>query len=258
MSSSCLIGCTGFVGSNLLAAHAFDCAYNSQTVQAAYGQKFRLVVCAAPQARKWWANQHPNLDREMIDNLVKDLHQIEADRFVLISTIDVFPIVEGVDERFDCTSLPNHAYGRHRLYLEELVRAQFPAAHIVRLPGLFGRGIKKNVIYDLLNDNDLNKIHPESRFQWYDLSRLWQDLEKVLAACLDLVVLATEPIGTEEIRKRFFPWKTIGANFGSPARYDMRSIHANVFGGSHGYVMNRSEIIDRLGRYLAAEGGALA
>ena len=43
------------------------------------------------------------------------------------------------------------AYGKNRYYLEEWVKNNISDYLIVRLPGLFGKNIKKNFIYDLIN-----------------------------------------------------------------------------------------------------------
>ena len=67
-----------------------------------------------------------------------------------ISTIDVFKNPNSKDEasRIDMDGL--EAYGANRYRLEFMVREYYPDATIVRLPGLFGRGIKKNFIYDFM------------------------------------------------------------------------------------------------------------
>lgn len=47
----------------------------------------------------------------------------------------------------DTEGLP--AYGKNRLQLERWVREDFPDALIVRLPALYGAGIRKNFLFDL-------------------------------------------------------------------------------------------------------------
>lgn len=253
MPTAGLIGYTGFVGSNLNRLATFDAHYNTQNIGEIQGQSFDLLVCAAPQAKKWWANQHPDEDLALVQQLMDHLKQTRAKRFVLISSIDVFPRITEVDERFDCTSQENHAYGRHRLLLEQFVTAQFPLLHILRLPGLFGPGLRKNVIFDMIHQNEVEKINPESRFQWYDVTRLWQDVQTVITNNLELVMLATEPVTTAAIQQHCFPNLAIGGAANSPVYYDVQTCYADVFGGGHGYMLNQSQVLDAIARFVALE-----
>lgn len=253
MPASGLIGYTGFVGSNLNQATSFDALYNTQNIDEIRGHAFEQLVCAAPQAKKWWANQNPTADLELIQQLIGHLEQTQAERFILISTIDVFPRITAVDETFDCTQEENHAYGRNRLLLEEFVVAQFPQVHIVRLPGLFGPGLRKNVIFDLIHANEVDKINPESQFQWYNVTRLWQDVKRVIDQNLKLVMLATEPVATGDIQKQFFPELVIGPAAGKPVYYDVQTCYAEIFGGKNGYILSKSEVLDDIGQFIASE-----
>ena len=97
---------------------------------------------------------------------------------------------------------------------------------MVRLPALFGPGLKKNAIYDLLHDNCLDAIHPEGSFQYYDVRRLWRDLQVVLRNNLRMINFATTPIETREIVQRFFPGQQIASQSPRPAPYDMRTRYA--------------------------------
>src|SRR5262249_30516687 len=139
------------------------------------------------------------------------LRTVTARTFVLISTIDVYPFTRDADEGLDPQGLPNHAYGTHRLQFEAFVRDCFPEALIIRLPALFGPGLRKNVLFDLLNGNQLELINPDSRFQWYPLERLPHDLALAQASGLRLVNLFTEPVPTRSILERFFPLAAVGA-----------------------------------------------
>ena len=171
-----LIGYTGVVGGNLRQKHDFTDLYNSKNFQDMKNQEYDLVVCAGVSAVKWMANKEPEKDLANIKALEDVLATVNAKQFILISTIDVYAVTQGKDEAFDCSSIDNHAYGTHRLAFEGFCDDKFENCTIVRLPGLFGEGLKKNVIYDLLNDNCLEMINTKSSFQYYYLKYLWKDI----------------------------------------------------------------------------------
>lgn len=251
--STALIGHSGFVGSNLLARRSYDSLYRSSDIDTIRGREFDHVVCAGVQAMKWWANLHPEEDRAGIERLLEPLSGVTARRFTLVSTIDVYPTPRGVDEDSPVERRGHHAYGLHRLEVEDWMREHFPEVLILRLPGLFGPGIKKNVIFDMLHDNGLEKIHPGGVFQYYDLRRLADDIDRAWELGLTLLNVATEPLGTGEIRDRFFPVKELGATGPAPAGYDMRSKHAADWGGANGYLYSKEQVMADLGSWLGGE-----
>lgn len=251
--STALIGYSGFVGSNLLAQCSYDTIYRSSDIETIRGGDFDHLVCAGVQAMKWWANLHPEDDRAGIARLLGPLAEVTAKRFTLISTIDVYPAPREVNEDSRIERLGHHAYGLHRLEIEDWIHNRFPAVLIIRLPGLFGPGIKKNVIYDMLHDNDLHKVHPGGVFQYYDLRRLADDIDRAWDLGLRVLNLSTEPLGTGEIRDRFFPGKELGAAGPVPVGYDMRSKHAGSWGGVNGYLYSKDQVAGDLGEWLAEE-----
>jgi hypothetical protein len=247
-----LIGHTGFVGSNLSAQRTFEANFNSKTIDQIQGREFDTVVCAGVQAQKWWANQNPAADWDGIQALIDRLATVRAKRFILISTVDVFLPPVGFSERQTDVEDPKlHAYGKNRLRLEEWVASQFEAAHTVRLPALFGQGLKKNIIFDLMTDNQVEKIIPNSSFQWYSLDRLGSDLAIVEDKGLNLVQLVTEPLPTAEILSTFFPDAKTAAPVEPPPAYDLITEHAEAFGGQGGYIASRDAVLADLGAYLA-------
>ncbi|MCC6717878.1 MAG: hypothetical protein IT555_08340 [Acetobacteraceae bacterium] len=252
-----LIGHTGFVGGNLLRQHDFAARFNTANIEAIAGRDFETLVFSGAQAKKWWANQNPAADRAGIQRALDAMRGVTANRVVLISTIDVVPPVAGADEGFDCTAQPTHPYGEHRLWLEGELRARHPAMLTVRLPGLFGPGLQKNILYDLLHDNQVDRIDPAARFQFYDLAGLWADIGRAQAAGLKLVHLVPAPVATSDIIARFFPAAQVAAPpaSGSPS-YDFRTRHAAVFGGSDGYIQTADEVFRRLAAFIAAERSA--
>ena len=247
-----LIGHTGFVGGNLRAQAPFTDFYNSKNIDSIAGRDFELVVCAGAPAAKWIANREPDRDRAALQRLIEPLGQVRARRFVLISTVDVFPRPIEVDESSSIDRAECHAYGRHRLELEDFVQGRFQERLIARLPGLFGPGLKKNVIYDFLHDNELEKIHQDGSFQFYDLRHLWADLERARTAALELVHFATEPVGVREVSEAAFGF-TFENDLPPPApRYDLRTLHAAAWGRAGPYLYDRRSVLEDLRSFVSA------
>lgn len=252
-----LIGHTGFVGSNLAEQHPFDATYHSRNSHEMRNGSFDLVVCAGVQAKKWWANQNPEEDWTGIQRLLDVLETIHAREFVLISTVDVYPKPVQVTENTPIKD-ENHAYGTHRLAVEAFVRRRFPQASILRLPGLFGQYLKKNVIFDLLNDNCLEQINPASAYQYYNLSHLWSDIQRCRALGLPLLNVATEPVLTADIIDRCFPEKRNRVAQATPfaVNYDMWTDNASLWESkSKNYLYDREMILEEIAEFVASSEG---
>ena len=145
-----LIGSTGFVGGALARRRRFDCAYNSRSIDGIAGESFDLVVCAGAPAAMWAANARPELDAANLDRLFAALALARIGRLVLISTIAVFDDASAGYTESTARYEGGRAYGQNRRTLELKATAAFDC-HVLRLPALFGRGLKKNFIFDLMN-----------------------------------------------------------------------------------------------------------
>ena len=146
--NNALIGFSGFVGSTLLKQAKFESLYRSTNIQDIEGQVFDTVVCAGAPAQKWIANKEPEADLQKIEGLIAHLKKVQCKTFALISTVDLFKSPIDVDERTTIEEEGLHAYGLHRRLLEKFVESHFEKHLIVRLPGLVGPGLRKNVIFD--------------------------------------------------------------------------------------------------------------
>lgn len=248
-----LIGFSGFVGSTLLKQASFESLYRSTNICDIEGQSFDTVVCAGAPAQKWIANREPEVDRQKIDGLIAHLKTVQCKTLILISTVDVFSDSTGVDEETPIDECGLHAYGLHRRLLEKFVESHFPNHLIVRLPGLVGPGLRKNVIFDFLNDNNLHAIESRSVFQFYPMVSLWYDIQTALNAGLKLVHLTAEPINVADVSKKGFGnvFEHVLSNV--PARYDMRTIYAQVFGAIGHYQYSVRETIQAIRAYAQSE-----
>ena len=298
-----LVGSTGFVGGNLRAKHTFAAVCHSSDIAAQYGTQPDLCVYAGVPAAMFLANADPEADMEVMRTARENLRKIAPKSLVLISSIAVFADSRGrcEDDAPDTDGLP--AYGRNRLQLEQWVREDFNDALIVRLPALYGAGLKKNFLFDLhtitpamlkpekynelaaksllvktgytLADNGFYKLNgtadktalkeffagndfnalaftdSRSRYQFYNLGRLWQDIETARAAGLTMLHLCTPPISAAEV----YTTVTGKADWTnelpkSPFDYDLRSRYAAVLGGSGDYLCTKEEELDDVTNFL--------
>lgn len=298
-----LVGSTGFVGGNLRAKHMFTAVCHSSDIAAQYGTQPDLCVYAGVPAAMFLANADPEADLEVMRTARENLRKIAPKSLVLISSIAVFADSRGrcEDDAPGTDGLP--AYGRNRLQLEQWVREDFNDALIVRLPALYGAGLKKNFLFDLhtitpamlkpekynglaeklplvktgytLADNGFYKLNgtadktalkeffagndfnalaftdSRSRYQFYNLGRLWQDIETARAAGLTMLHLCTPPISAAEV----YTAVTGKADWTnelpkSPFDYDLRSRYAAVLGGSGDYLCTKEEELDDVTHFL--------
>jgi len=220
-----LVGSTGLVGSALQEQTAFDRTYSSSHFHQILTESWpidHLVLSCLP-ATKWRVNQDPLSDLTNVFSIVDILSSICADHVTLVSTIDVY----GHDCAFmDETVTPplgKPSYGANRLLFEGLVKERLwcNSLQIVRLPALFHRFIKKNILFDLINNHEVEKINANSCYQWYPLSNLWRDLRECPAH--GTTNLFPAPIETEVLMDKFFP--SVQKTMGERIEYNHFTIH---------------------------------
>jgi len=301
-----LVGYTGFVGGNIFEAGEFDGLYNSKNISDSFGTSPDLLIYAGLRAEKYLANNAPEKDMDLIIEAEKNIENINPKRLVLISTVDVFINPNGADENKKIDTDGLHPYGLNRYRLEQWVSERYTDALIIRLPGLFGKGIKKNFIYDYINvipfmlteqklselnkrDSEISKYYiaqgngfykvnvddsekemlkgkfrslgfsalnftdSRSKYQFYDLSRLWEDIQTALDAELKLWHPATEPISAGELYKYLTGKDFVNELSSVPVNYDFRTIYGNLFGGSNGYICSKDQVLRQIKSFCEKE-----
>lgn len=248
-----LIGFSGFVGSTLLKQAHFDAIYRSTNVKEIRSREFNVVVCAGAPAQKWIANRDPADDRQKIDTLIGHLRTIKCKTFILISTVDVFKKPICVDEATPVQEAGLQPYGLHRRLLEKFVQDHFTCHLIVRLPGLVGPGLRKNVIFDFLNSNNLQAVESRGVFQFYPMVNLWYDIQTALQEGLQLVHLTAEPISVADVSLLGFGKQFTQELSNEPPRYDMQTRYAAIFGSQGSYQYSVCETILAIRTYAQSE-----
>ena len=250
--TAALIGHTGLVGSNLVRQFRFADCYNSSNIGDIGGRRYDLLVCSGARGTKWIANRDPQADIAGIESLTRHLDRVQAANLILISTVDVYGVPARVDEDTAIDESTQTAYGRHRYQLERHVCDRFPRVLIVRLPGLFGQGLKKNALYDLMWNHEVEKIHPEASYQFYGLEHAGADIVRLAMAGASLGNLVTEPLPIQLVAQQLFGVTLTMAQPGAPAAYDVRTKHAAVFGGANGYLKDSMAVMNEIREFVAS------
>jgi nucleoside-diphosphate-sugar epimerase len=229
--NSLIIGYRGFVGSNLSRQFPGAMGAGRDEIGTLADKTFADIYCAAPQAKKWWANQNPEQDKQEVEALIESCRRLACTgTFILFSTVDVYDPPIAVNENFQ-PSTDSHPYGRHRCMLEEFILDYFGAqARVLRLPALVGHGLKKNIIYDLLNNNNVSQINPNTAFQWFNLDYLHYIIKIVKDLSAGQILnVASEPLDTKLILDTWFPQVRELLNWDAPpAGYDVRTVHGSA------------------------------
>ncbi len=244
-----LVGYTGFVGSSH-DLDGFDYLINSTNIHSYFGKSVDLLVIAAGDSRKWFANQNPDTDFFQILNLYREIKEIKAKHVILYSTVDVLDTSLGVANEessfYNC-----HPYGRNRLLLELLVSQHFQKVQIIRLPGLFGNGLKKNLIYDLKHKrfDQIKNYNPLSKFQFYNVKYSDLLIEKVIKSNLPLVHITSEPISVEELIYQIAP-ECLGLlnNNGEKINYKLETKFPNINPNS----LSKAELLLEIMEYITS------
>jgi hypothetical protein len=233
--NAAIIGYNGLIGGNLLDQYKkkfnkIDLFNSKNIIKINKNKEYDVVFCAGLPAAKWLANKAPLKDKKNTEKLIRNLKNIKTKKFVLISTIDV---------HF------KHAYGHNRKYLEKFIKNKFQNNYILRLPGVFGKGLKKNIIFDLLNKNAIDQIYLNDKFQWYDLADLFKDISKIFKNNqLGLNELYSAPISNYEIINLFKEIK-IDKKRLKPINYSIKP--------KEGFCKNKKYILNRIKNFIRSD-----
>ena len=200
-----IIGHSGLVGTTLTSTTSFDYYFNSTNIQdfSSICKDGAEITLTCLPATKWLVNQNISKDIDNINNLLAILSKYKYSKITLISTIDVYqqsPL--GANEDY-IINLNRLDYGANRYLFELLVQSTIVADSfkIFRLPAVFSASIKKNILYDLMNNNNVSSINNNSAYQWYNLDNLNNDITTYSAKYPDRIVynLFSEPLDTAEL-----------------------------------------------------------
>jgi len=152
-----ILGADGFLGKALCKQFPDAVRITRGNFHALRGIQFDVFINANGNSRKWWAEKYPFFDyQQSTSSVYKTFKDFNIKHYIYISSSDVY----NADE--------SH-YGFHKKLAEEIVMRNAESYLILRCSAMIGEGLKKGVVYDLMNKKPL-RVSPNSRIQFISTS----------------------------------------------------------------------------------------
>ena len=203
-NKNALIGYTGFIGSNLKKIKNNIEYFNSKNINKIKNKKYKNIICAGTYSKIWLAKKNPKKDKKNINYLIKSLKTVEAEKFFLISTCEIYGKQKNTFENSKIKVLPSYAYGYNRHKLEKFVESNFEKNYLIRLPIVYGKNFSKNFLFDLINNKNIENLNGNDLVQIYNVSNLKKHINYVEKKNIRKLNISSKPIKLKKIAKKIF------------------------------------------------------
>jgi hypothetical protein len=187
-----IIGSTGVVGKCLCKQINFDIELSRKDIIDLIDLNIDKIYVAAPSGNRYLINHGNSDDEHDFEQIKKFLSHTKPKKIFLVSTID--SIVD-----------PTSRYGSNRLAMEQWVKLNFHDYYILRLSTLISKFIKKNILYDLKNQQFIGDINIQSKTQWCSPDDTLHYFNKMVEQGSREFNLVSEPILHKDILEKFYP-----------------------------------------------------
>ncbi len=258
---------------SLRAQMRFDVEVQRQELTTLLDDRYDLVVCAVPGVPEDHDRQaDPEQDHRELVQMARVLSHVRTRHLVVLSTVAVYGDLHTADETSDVDAVAGASWARHRYWFEQKLREHHPSVVVLRVPLTFGSWLHgPSTFLDLERGMTPCGLVADSSVQCYDAARLASDLDVALSAGIPLANLVGAPVPVSELARRCFGTELAPAAL-EPVREhpagqapsavercaDIRTVHADVFGGHGPYVMDHADVIDAVSRWARRRSPAAA
>lgn len=96
----------------------------------------------------------------------------------------------------------------------------------------------------------LNFTDSRNVYQFYNLARLWDDIQTAMKEDLLLWHPAVEPVSAGELYKYLTGSDWVNELSSPPRYYDYRTLYASLFGGAEGYIKPKSAVMEEIKNFV--------
>jgi len=193
MKNIVIVGENGFVGSALIEYFSSIEDFNVHSVNRhnfdKCDEKFinaDIVINASGNSRKFLASGNPIIDlKQSLSITIDVLSKINLDKCLLvqISSVDVYHSNFDLDNTYEDRKIEFDKlsnYEASKFLSEKMVMKYAKSWLIFRLSGMVGENMKKNAIFDLINNKEI-WIHPKTSLQYINT----EEVAKIVSHTID-------------------------------------------------------------------------
>ncbi len=185
ISKIAIIGASGMLGNDLYdyLSQTFDVTgITRENYQEFIGKKFNVLINANGNSRRFWANQNPKEDYiASVKSVINSLNDFKFDYYIFISSSDVYPDHGNPANNTELTIINEkklEPYGLHKFQAENYIN-KLPSYLILRCSAILGKKLKKGIIYDLKNKQELF-VTKESYIQFITTTAIAEIIEYMI------------------------------------------------------------------------------
>jgi nucleoside-diphosphate-sugar epimerase len=209
-----IIGGNGFVGSAFVRFFIRK-KINYQIIDrynyaSFYDKPCNILINANGNSKKYIAERDPLLEFDSSTrSVLTSLTSFNFKHYIYLSSGDVYPEQETpakTDENLLIDVTRQSRFGLNKYLAEQLVKKYADKWLIIRMGGFVGNGLKKNAIYDILNNSEI-WISPESELQFINsdsaVEIIWELINKNISnEIINLGGLGVVKIGNIHLKSK--------------------------------------------------------
>lgn len=113
-----------------------------------------------------------------------------------------------------------------------------------------GEREKLKEIFRSLGFSALNFTDSRSRYQFYSLGHLWNDIQMAMDSGIRLWHPAVEPVSARELYYYLTGEAFVNELEGKPVSYDYRTVYDGLYGGRNGYICDKEQVLGEIKAFV--------
>jgi len=174
MKTVCMFGQNGFIGKTVLEV----LKKNFEIVDVS--QPCDVLVNCAGFSRMYEAQKNPSMMEQVEDYTFDRIANVSFAHIIHLSSIYI-------------EASPDHTYSKYKKRMEEKILSIYPDATIFRLASVLGKGLQKNVIFDLSQSLPL-WVTPDSVYNYISS----EEVGNIITHFINKPIAATFNVGASE------------------------------------------------------------